>query len=100
MAKVAPKLPNTNQKIPLTWLTHLPQGDEKQIQSFKDSLFLSQTALRRLKVLLLQRLESLDTMETKEAAFDNPSWASKQAWIVGRKKELKDTLELLSFISI
>lgn len=78
--------------IPIVWVSHLKT--EKEKEEFKQSI-VSSVALRRMKEILEQRLEVIESSETD---YDCPSWAYKQAHFNGRREELKDLLRLLAFI--
>lgn len=55
----------------------------------------SSIVLGILTDVLRKRLTALEKEETSPEHFDKPSWNERQAYLLGRKKELTETLRLL-----
>lgn len=74
----------------------LLQGVEDQ-QGFKESAVANSKLkiLKQLKKVISVRLNAL---EIRSDDFSDPSWAYKQAYDNGQRKQLKDLLNLLQFV--
>lgn len=57
----------------------------------------SAVAFNKLLEILEDRKRQLDTSEIRED-YQSPSWSHKQAHRNGRRQELQDTIDLLTFI--
>lgn len=82
------------RQVTTPWIKHLKtpadrEHMQKNVQARKDD-----PVFKRLVDILEERLVVLEAQELGEV--DSPGWAYKQAFFVGRKKELKDTLNLLT----
>lgn len=85
--------------LPVEWTKHIPRDEPEQKADFESVIRNSRVALGRIKELIDERLASLNAVEFSEKAFDNPNWASLQAYRNGRARELKSLQDLLSFLS-
>lgn len=79
------------------WTKHLKT--KRARDDFEVVLRNSTQVLSRLYELLDEDLESLETQELSPKSFEEPNWAEKQAYINGRKYQLKQTKALLEFIN-
>lgn len=82
------------QRLPLRWVDNLKNQKDKD--SFFETLTNSRFILGRLKTILIEDLEALERLEGLD--FDSPAWPYKQAELIGQKKQLKKALTLLSFL--
>lgn len=76
------------------WTRHLPP--EKR-EDFEKYIRNSSLLIDRLVDILRTRGVAISSKETSEETFDNPSWSHKEAYLLGRKAELKSILALLDF---
>lgn len=81
------------KKISLSWTKHLK--DEEDKKKLEATIRASTTIVSRLLVILEEEDRSLDKAATD---FENPSWAYRQAYILGQKEALKKIKELIDFI--
>lgn len=72
------------------WTTHCKTPQEK-IQ-FEVDVRRAKPVLERLMTIFE---EGVTQAESAEEDFNNPSWAYKQAYLVGRKSALKDVIKLI-----
>ena len=79
--------------IPTVWLKNTPK--EKQVELEK-IIRGSTTALSRLYDLIEEKEQSITNQKFSD--FDNPNWANKQAYYIGKQAALKELKELLEFI--
>lgn len=77
------------------WVKHLTSEAERE-QLIK-TVLASQTALQRLKELLLEDLQALEAQESSLDDFESAAWSHKQAFRNGSKAALKKALDLLVF---
>jgi len=76
------------------WTSHLK--DTGEIARFKSSLEGSKTVLERLIQIIEETEASIETDEYNVRAYDNPSWAYKQAFYNGAKAQLKLIKKLIN----
>jgi len=74
------------------WTKHLPTPEDKE--RFEKSIYGAKQVLDRLKALIEQEERDLDQTELDPKAYDNPSWAYKQAFKNGFRKGLHFTKTL------
>jgi hypothetical protein len=67
------------------WTQHLKEEDKER---FKQSILASKSVLDRLKVLIENEENAIDQTERDPKAYDNPSWAHKQAFKNGMRAGL------------
>jgi hypothetical protein len=67
------------------WTQHL-KGEDKE--RFKQSVLGSKHVLDRLKTLIENEEDAIDQTERDPKAYDNPSWAYKQAYKNGMRHGL------------
>ena len=82
-------------KLNLVWSRNIK--DQKKKQEFEKTILASVTMRERLLEILSEEEKQLDTVASSIKDFENPSWAYKQAFILGDKariKKLRDLLEL------
>lgn len=79
------------------WIKHV-QNDSEAKAEFVSTLKGSTIALRRLQEILAEYEADLAAGEIIPGSFENPSWAYKQAFTLGRRAELKRLRDLLSFL--
>lgn len=72
------------------WTSGLPA---EEVKALVDMLQNSSVLQRRLLQLIDKKINEIEVQETKNG-FDQPSWALHQAFLIGRKKELKDLRSL------
>lgn len=82
--------------IPTAWTSNL--RDPKQKQEFEVALRNSTTAITRLLEILDSQESSLESLENTIDQFNTPSWSERQAWINGKKAQIKSTRDLFNFI--
>lgn len=89
---------STSRNLNLLWTHGLK--DEEQIEKFTQHLVSLRTtpALRRLKQILKQRLDTLRRMEESTKQYDHPNWNTMTAHNNGQRQELGLLLELLTFV--
>jgi len=80
--------------IPVQWLKDKADVKEDLERTLRNSTYV----LGKLKQILKDELLSIDKAEVTITDFDEPNWASKQAFRNGRKSGLTYTLSLLEFI--
>lgn len=78
------------------WTQHLKTEEEKK--DFETVVNNSTYVLGRVKQLIENRERGITSFEGDTNAYDNPSWAYKQAHANGRRAELKELLALFDFI--
>lgn len=76
------------------WTSHLKEPQE--VERFKSSLKGSSVILERLTKIIEETEASIETYEFDAKAYDNPSWAYKQAFYNGAKAQLKLIKKLIS----
>jgi hypothetical protein len=81
--------------LPLIW-TADQKTDQAKAQA-STAIRSSTIALNRLKAILSQRLQSLEDAEVSLEMFST-DWSHRQAFIVGQKRELRETLKLLQWV--
>lgn len=79
---------------PLIWTNGL---DADQKEKFLQALFGSNIVVERLKEILVEQYESIERSETSDEHFRTPEWATRQAYFLGKKKQLKILLDLFNF---
>lgn len=82
------------EKLPLRWVDNLKTPKERT--EFFDVLKNNRYVLKRLKEILSEDLSKMDTPSATD--YDSPSWAYKQADLIGQKRQLQKVLDLLSFL--
>lgn len=87
---------NRRKNLSLQWTSHLKTAKEKE--DFEATLRHSLSVLTRLKTILGEKRELLEGQEGSDEQYSSPSWTFLQAHRNGRKQELKELTELLSFI--
>lgn len=75
------------------WTRHIKDPSEKE--DFENSIRGAQRVLERLKTLLDEEEKALDQTELDAKAYDNPSWAYKQAFKNGLRKGISIIKPLL-----
>lgn len=73
------------------WTSHLKTPDDKK--RFENQVTGSKPVLERLITLID---EDLKAIEEAEQDFDNSSWAYKEAYLIGAKKELRKYRKLIN----
>lgn len=81
--------------LPLLWIAD--QKTEQAKAQASVAIRSSTIALKRLKEILSQRLQTLDDTEVSLEMF-NSDWSHRQACIVGQKREIRETLKLLQWV--
>ena len=81
--------------LPTPWVRHLKDPDHKL--KFEQAVRASVTALSRLHDLLEETERDILNQETTTDDFTS-DWAFKQAFRNGRKAQIKELKQLLSFI--
>lgn len=84
------------KKIPVAWLKNTSDGVKRE--ELESIIRASSTALLRLYDLIEEKELSTNNQEVSESSFDNPNWAAKQAFLLGKKSALADIKALLEFI--
>jgi len=79
--------------LSLTWTKHL-KGEEER-QKLEQTIRASTTIVTRLQQILEDEERTLDKTSTD---FENPSWAYRQAFILGQKDALRKIKDLIDFI--
>ena len=78
------------------WTRDCKTPEEKKA---RETLLLnSQLVFRVLKKVIEDERLELEREEVQSTSFENPSWASKQAFLLGRKNQMRKLLDLLSFV--
>lgn len=85
----------TRTAIPLAWTRHL-KGKDKE--DFEIVLRNSTLVLSRLKTILEDELLELQKQEINPSAFETPNWPYLQAYVNGRKSQIKNIIDHISFI--
>ena len=80
-------------KISVDWVRHLTSEAERK--EFTDTVLHDTLVLGRLRTILEDRIQSMETQEHSLSSYDLPSWGYKQAHLNGRKAELTAILKLL-----
>lgn len=70
----------------LGWTKHIQ--DEKEKDNFVQQIYGSKRVLERAGALLQLELDAIEQTEGDQKAYDNPSWAFKQAFKNGMRKGL------------
>lgn len=85
---------NTTSKprIPMAWVAGKTEEEKARVV---DLVLGSSMVLGILRKIVEDKIAELDQTEISTTAYDNPSWAYKQAHINGAKKSLKDMLLLI-----
>lgn len=71
----------------LDWYRHLT--DPKEREELASTIKNSTIAINRLREIVEEREKALLAEEITPSAFDNPSWAYKEARNIGRRQELQ-----------
>lgn len=79
------------------WAAHIEDDEAKT--SFISLVRNSVTVLSRLLTILIERKTSLENQEVDPKKFKDPSWALEQAFLAGRRYELRQTMTLLDFLN-
>lgn len=82
-------------KLSLMWSKHI--RDPKKKIEFEKTIIASTTMRDRLLEILTEEEAQIDSSACSSKDFENPSWAYKQAFVLGEKaiiKKLRDLLEL------
>jgi hypothetical protein len=82
--------------LPVQWLSHLPQGKERD--ELENLIRNSTTVLGRLRDIVLKEIEGIEHWEKNPNYYDNPCWSHKQAHMNGQRSSYQDLLRLLSFM--
>lgn len=85
-----------NKNLSVDWTKHLPT--EKDKKEFEDLLRRSTVLSRRIKEMLVHRLESLESKELSAKAYETASWPYQQADINGSRRELKYLISLFDYL--
>jgi hypothetical protein len=85
------------RQLPVQWTKHLK--DSKSKEDFELLLRNSTTVLSRLLDIIKEEEETLQRGQYSYEDFKDPNWHYKQAFRNGESKRLKQTRELLSFIT-
>lgn len=80
-------------KLSLVWTRHIRDKEKKEI--FEKTILASTTMRERLLEILKEEEEQLDAAAASIKDFENPSWAYKQAFILGDKSRIKKLRDLL-----
>lgn len=80
--------------IPVAWLKNT--SDKTKRDELEKIIRGSSTALHRLYDLIEEKELSINNQEVTD--FDNPNWANKQAFNIGKRAAFKEIRELLEFI--
>ena len=80
--------------IPSKWLVCL---DPDQAKEMIEVLSHQNMVANRIKEILEMSLKSLEDAEESEKNFLAPEWVPRQAYFLGRKKEIKQLLKLFNF---
>jgi uncharacterized protein (DUF1015 family) len=80
--------------IPSKWIIGL---EPEKAKDFTEILSHSNILVDRIKDILKQTLLSLEDAEENEKNFLAPEYMVRQAYILGRKKEVKQLLKLFDF---
>lgn len=83
--------------LPIAWTKHLANEPEAKKQ-LEDTIRNSTTVLSRLLDILKDKRTALNQVETKLESYDNPSWAHKQAFLNGKRAEVEEVINLLTFL--
>lgn len=81
-------------KLSLVWSKHI--RDPKKKAEFEKTIIASTTMRDRLLEILAEEEAQIDSSACSSKDFENPSWAYKQAFVLGEKaiiKKLRDLLE-------
>ena len=84
------------EKLPLDWTKHLASEEDRK--EFEDLLRRSSVLTRRIKEMLVHRLESLESKELSAKAYESASWPYLQADIIGSRRELKYLISLFDYL--
>lgn len=79
---------------PLAWTKGLSDKEKEDLEvQLRNSV-----VLRRLLLILNEKLQTLSDQEVSVQDYDDPSWAFKQAHRNGERKGLKTIRDLLNFL--
>lgn len=82
--------------LPIQWLSHLQDDEEKE--RFEKTIRNSTKVLGRFREMIKNKLEHVESYEISDTHMTTPSWAERQAFILGYKKCIKELDQLLSFM--
>lgn len=84
------------KNLPLKWFGTLT-GEGKK--NFHQLIVTNATnkVIIRLREIIEQQKKEIERLELTPAEYDNPSWATKQAYFNGQKYAMKQILDLLEF---
>lgn len=80
----------------LIWGAHIPEPEKRE--EFLALVRNSTLVLRRVRDILQTKLAALEAEECNQKDFESASWALKQAFLQGRKNEIRQQLSLLDFL--
>ena len=86
---------DSKRGLPLDWISNL-KGKDKE--NFETVVRHSTQLLTRLREIISERLDHISKEEVREASYDNPSWAYKQAYFNGKRAALLDLKQLTDFL--
>jgi hypothetical protein len=85
--------PKRQNNLSLTWVKHLPQGDEEALKKFSDALAVSDLVLKRLASILEEKINCREVF--KEEDYKEPSWAYHAADRNGYVRAMTEVLNIL-----
>jgi len=85
----------TLRNIPLDWTKGL---DDQQKKDFESLLRNSSRTLRKLRDLMTEYENALDSNQISVKSFDDHNWALRQAYINGQKSAYRKVKDLVTFI--
>lgn len=77
----------------INWTAHL--SNPEKIEEWKKQILNAKPVLEHLTKMLQKKSNSIERGEASSMSFDNPSWAYKQAYAIGRKAEIRDIIRTI-----
>lgn len=81
--------------VNLAWVSDIK--DPKKKKEFEDYLRNASLITDKLLKILDDQERSLESIENNIEQFDSPSWSSRQAWINGRKAQIRVIRSLFNY---
>lgn len=86
-----------SKRLSTEWTKHLKDPESKA--NFELLVRNSVQVLSRLRDMIKEKEDNLNTSDMRSADYDSPSWAYKQADRIGRRSSLNEIDQYLSFLS-
>lgn len=84
------------QRLSTAWTGGIKDPTVKAKATEAILVSLDSAAMKQLRRILTERMDTIVREDTNPDAYDNPAWAHKQAFNNGRMSELRTILNLIT----